>query len=658
MQEKERIEFLRSEIIKHDKLYEQNNPIITDTEYDKLYMELVDLEEAHPEYKDTNSPTQKIYTTVVTGLEKVKHDFPMLSQEKIKTEEEIIKFCDKANDKIICQEKLDGLTSVNTYVNGCLQLAVSRGNGEIGENITHTIRTIKNVPKKIDFEGKLVIRSEVVIPFDEFERINKNGQYSNPRNLASGTVRQLDANIAASRNLKAIAFDLVYAEGIDFNDDLEKLNFMKELGFEVVSYEVFENNEQGVNDLINHCLNYNNTVRKTLSYMIDGLVLKFNSLDVREDLGYTSKHPKWSCGYKFESLDASTILKDVVWQVGKSGQVSPVAIFDSVEIDGVNITRATLHNEEYIRDRDLKIGDKIIVVRANDVIPRVMQSIKEVRTGTEKEINIPRECPSCGSRIKKEGANLFCTGIDCRPQLEGKLQHFVSRNAMNIDGLGDKTIEILLAENIISCLEDIYTIEEKKSQIINLEGFGLKKYEKMIEGIELSKKNPLSKVIYGLSIRLVGESSSKDLAKEFGTIDAILEASLDKVSFKEKLLSIRDFGDIVSDSVVDFFSDENNRKVIRELQRLGVEMKEEISAVKLDSPIIGKTFVITGKLSKGRDEFKADIEALGGKVSGSVSKKTDYLLMGSGEEGSTKHKTALELNIKIISEEDFLTLIN
>jgi DNA ligase (NAD+) len=654
---KARIEALREEVAKHDRLYEANKPIITDSEYDRLYMELVDLELKYPEFLTPDSPTQRIITTVVDGLKKVAHSQPILSQEKVTTEEGILKFCSKSNSRILVQQKLDGLTVVLTYENGVLKQAVTRGDGYIGEEVTHTVRTFRNLPKAIPFKGKLEVRIEAIIPFADFERINVNGEYSNTRNLASGTVRQLDARIASERNMRGIAFDLISAEGKEFETDVEMLEFLKEQGFDVVPYEVFENTEEGRQALIEYCTTYDDTIRPTLEYMIDGLILKFDDLSVREELGYTAKHPRWSCAFKFESLDATTTLRNVVNQVGKSGQITPVAEFDTVTIAGVNIHRATLHNFGIIKEKDIRIGDRIIVARGNDVIPKVVKSIKETRTGNEQIIEPPLHCPACGAPTEWDGENLYCTGLDCRPQLEAKLEHFVSRKAMNIDGLGDKTIQILLEKGLISSVTDIYKLKEKEAEIIFIEGFGKKKFDKMIEGIEKSKENPLHKVLFALSIRNIGESASKEIAKVFKNMDEILELSQNVPAFREKLLSIKDFGKKRANSMIEFFTNPHHIEIIRELQRLGLKMESEYQGTSAGNPLEGKIFVITGTLSKGRDEFKSLIESLGGKVSGSVSKKTSYLLMGKEAEGSTKHKKALELGIPIINENDFYQLI-
>ena len=652
----QRLVFLQKEIKKHDELYEQNAPVITDSEYDALYNELIDLEKTYPELITPDSPTQRIVTTLVPSLKKVKHATPMLSQDKVNDEKGIRKFLEKnkTNSRVIVELKLDGLTIVGNYHEKELKQAVTRGDGTIGEDVTHTVRTFKNVPKTIDFDGELSVRSEAIIPFEEFERINVDGRYSNPRNLASGTVRQLNASIADERNLLGIAFELEKAEGKTFETDVERLKFMESLGFDVVPYRVFEANE--VEELLEYCMTFSKEVRHTLPYMIDGLVIKFDDLSLREELGYTSKFPKWACAFKFESLDATTTLRDVVFQVGKSGQISPVALFDTINI-GVKISRATLHNARNIKEKDIRIGDKILVARANDVIPQVVMSIHSERNGSEKEIEIPTECPSCGSTTEYIGANLYCTGIDCAPQLSGKLEHFVGRKSMNIDGLGSETISLLLEKNVLSSFADIYRLHEVRETLESFEGLGKNKVEKMINEIEKSKSMPFDKVLYGMSIRLIGQSASRDIGKHFKSMKNMLDKFENKTAFKEELLSLEKFGEKMADSLIDFLSNPQNQELFDELEKLGLTMvmNEPVNNPETLglSSLEGKTFVITGALSKGRDEFKSLIEARGGKVSGSVSKKTTYLLMGEDAIGTSKHKKAESLGVTILSEEQF-----
>ena len=666
---KGKIEQLREEVKKHDLAYAKGKPTITDTAYDKLYMELVDLEERYPEFYDENSPTQRIYDVVVEGLVKVKHTKPMLSQDKINDEKGLDKFILKANDTIIVQQKLDGLTLVLTYKNGVLVKAVTRGNGYEGEDVTHIALNTPSVPKKIAFEGELEVRAEGVIPKDVFERINMaipnpEDRYKSARNLASGTVRNLSGATAKERGLRVITYDVVVSEGTDFKTDVEQLEFLEYMGFDVVEYEVFEHTEKGIKELKDYIFSYNKDIRPTLNHDIDGLVLKFNSLSLRENMGYTSKYPRWGCAYKFESLDATTKLLDVSWSVGKLGQITPNAVLEPCEIDGVTISKASLANHEDIVRRGLKIGDTVLVIRANDVIPKVVSPIVEDRTGEEIDIEMITHCPVCGSSLEKdtsqsgeEGVHLFCINAECPAQLEGKIQHYVSRNALNIDGLGDKTVEQLLEKKLITSIVDIYNLKDHQDTLLTLDKFGKKKVTKLLEGIEATKNVPLQNVLYGLSIRYIGEGGAKRLAKHYSSMQEILDLAKDKSKFYNDLLSIEDIGESTAVSVVNFFTNEANVNMINELLKHGLTMLSEKVEVNTESNIAGKTFVITGTLSRSRKEIQAQLESLGAKVSGSVSKKTDYLLMGEGEEGSSKHKKALELGTEIINEEQLNNML-
>lgn len=661
-----RITKLREEIRELDRLYEGNKETIlngqyiSDSEYDKKYKELERLEKKYPEFYDINSPTNKIVKETITELVKRKHSTPMLSLDKATTEEEVIKFAEKHKGNILIQDKLDGLTIVATYNNGELVRAVTRGDGFEGEDVTHTFRHMKNVPLKIEYKGELEIRFEGLVPFKEFERINVDGRYSNPRNLASGSVRQLDSSVAAERNLISIAFDLVSTEDMHFESDIDMLDFLKEQGFETVRYEEFENTEEGIKALLEYIKKYETEIRQTLDYMIDGLVLKFSDLQVREEMGYTSKYPRWAIAYKFESEEDSTKLACVNWQVGKTGQITPVAVLDTVNIGGVNISSATLHNFRNIKDKDIRVGDQVIVMRANDVIPQVVKSLDELRSGEEVVINPPQHCPACRSVTELDGENLYCTGIDCKPQLQKKIEHFASRDAMNIDGLGAKTVETFFENDIIKSFTDIYYLKDREDEICNLPGFGKKSFERLVKGIEKSKENSLDKLIYALSINHIGRSASKDLVNEFKTMGELIDESMIEEDFRERLLTVRDFGEKTTNSVIEFLNNEKNIKIILELIDLGLNMEgEAVESIKTDSSIAGKTFVVTGNVFvyENRKAVQAEIEALGGKVTGSVSKNTDYLINNDVESNSSKNKKAKELNIPIISEEEFIKMI-
>lgn len=661
---RQEIILLEQEVLKHDFLYSEGRPIISDSEYDDLYLKLVSMEKDYmmkynqekiPEFMK-DSPTQKINDIKIDKLTKVKHSTPMLSQEKIKSETGIDKFLSRADDTVLVQEKLDGLTAVLIYENSELVEAATRGNGFVGFSIMHIAKTLKSIPKKIKATERLVIRGELIIPKSAFNEVNQKlpieSRYKTARNLASGTVINLDGRIAKDRGLTFKAFELVNSKNKTEYADLVVLCAQ---GFDVVSSDIFLLKER--NELKEYVLNYSENFREKLDHDIDGLVLKFNSKETQELLGYTSKYPKWACAYKFASMDTTTKLIDVYWTVGKNGQVTPVGVVEPCEIDGVTITKASLANYSDIVRRDLKIGDTVQLIRANDVIPKITMPIIEERTGGETEILPIKDCPSCGSELIREddGVHSFCQSLSCEAQKEAKIQHYMSRNAMNIDGLGDKTVQMLIEKGFLNTVADIYQLHERKSELENLESFGEKKITKMLEGIEASKKQPLQNVLYGLSIQYVGEGTSKRLVKEFFSIQEFL--TLSKEDLFDKLISIEDIGESTAKSICSFFSDTVNHDLIEKLLNCGVEMIEEQKEIIVDSNISGKTFVITGKLSKGRKEFANDIEAVGGKVSGSVSKKTDYLLMGEGEEGSSKHKKALELGVKIISEEDFNALL-
>lgn len=658
VQAKQRIETLRSEIRKHDELYEQSKPIIGDGEYDQLYYELLDLEKQYPEFADENSPTQKIYTIMLDELEKVRHSTFMGSQEKIKTWEGVLNFLKRSISKVLAQLKLDGLTVVLTYEGGILLQAVTRGDGEVGQNITHTVRTIKNIPSVIPFKGHLEVRMEGIIPFAEFERINENGEYSNPRNLVSGTLGQLSAKIAEERAVQGIVFDIIAIEGMTFKTISEQLAFLKEQGFTIVESEAFDQTEEGLAKLEAYIQNIEKNVRKDLPYMIDGLVLKFDNLDAQAELGSTSKTPRWSIAYKFASLEATTKLVGLEESVGRTGQITPVYLLETVDIDGTNVSRASAANYGDIKRRDVRINDTVVVIRANDVIPKVTAAIKDVRTGNELVISAPTVCPSCGSSAEFDGANLFCRGEECEPQMQGRIEHFASRKALNINTLGESTVETFFKEGIVRHFLDLYNLEEKEEQICSLEGFGKKSYAKLQKELERVKTEPLHKVLIALSVKHLGESKSKELSKIFADIDAILTASEDAEAFRATLLALPDFGNAITDSLVSFFTKPESRDMLRKMQAIGFTMKSELLAKPQDAnlPYSGQTVVITGTLdAMGRDEAQAKLEALGAKVSGSVSKKTSFVVVG--KDAGSKEQKAKNLGVRIVGEEEFIQMI-
>lgn len=653
-----RMKELCIEIRKHDELYEQSKPILSEGDYDKLYYELLDLEKQFPQFADPNSPTQRIYTVMVDELEKVRHSSFMGSQEKIKTWEGVLGFVNRFVSRMLAQFKLDGLTVVLTYDNGILTQAITRGDGEVGQNIIHTVRTIRNLPSVIPFKKHLEVRMEAIIPYAEFERINENGDYSNPRNLVSGTLAQLNAKVAEERAVEGIVFDIVAIEDQEFDTITEQLEFLNAQGFTTVESHSFEQTEEGLSNLKAFIENIEQNVRKTLPFMIDGLVLKFDDLAAKDELGSTSKHPKWSAAFKFASLEATTTLEGVEESVGRTGQITPVALLKVVDIDGVNVGRASLANYGTIEKADIRIGDTVFVIRSNDVIPKVTASVKDLRKGTEIEIKPPVTCPVCGSPTKMEGKHLFCQGENCVPQLKGKIEYFASRKALNIMSLGESTVDSFFEHGFVRHFLDLYDLVDKEEQICSLEGFGKRSFTKLQKELERAKSEPLHKVLIALSVKHLGESKSKDLSKAYEDIDAILKASEDAESFRSTLLAMPDFGKAITDSIVSFFTDEESRAMLKKMKDIGFTMKSELYTTTPvgDLPYSGQTVVITGTLdAMGRDEAKAKLEALGAKVSGSVSKKTSFVVVGT--DAGTKETKAIELGVRIVREEEFLQMI-
>lgn len=658
---KQRIEFLQAEITKHDELYEANQPIITDSEYDALYKELISLEAAHPEFRTPTSPTQRITTKLVNELTKVQHQTPMLSLDKGDSPEDVEKFLNKIqDDAVLVQQKLDGLTLVLHYNNGRFIQGVTRGSGEVGEDVTHTVEQINNVPKRIPFLGKLEVRAEGIISFAEFERINVDGKYSNPRNLASGTIRQLDSSVAKSRNLQAIVMELVHVEGLEFKKDTERLKFLTEQGFEVVETRMFMLPSEK-EDLMKYVAAYNTNIRPNLPHMVDGIVIKANTLALREEFGTTSKFPRWAIAYKFASLDARTKLREIIVQVGKTGQLTPVGIFDTVTIDNVGIGRATLHNFNNIKNKDIRIGDTILIQRAKDVIPHIAMSYHD--NPNSVPYTPPTECPDCKAPVVEKGGNLYCSNDQCNTRMKGLVEFFVSRPAMNIDGFGKETVEQLFKAGLIHSVVDIYDLHNHREAFKSIAGLGEKTFDKLVAGIEASKDEPLHRVLNALSIPLIGSSASKELSRKYETMDSLL-SSFSRDTLADEMLEMDDydFGEKSIDAIYEYLG--KNHGLIKELQAVGLTMRSQYYDDGTSTPVAtggkrldGLVFVITGALSKSRDDFKSDIEALGGKVTGSVSKKTNYLLMGEDAVGTSKYDKAVSLNIPILLEADFMALI-
>ncbi|MCW0772795.1 NAD-dependent DNA ligase LigA [Clostridioides difficile] len=532
----------------------------------------------------------------------------------------------------------------------------------MGDDITHIVLNTPNIPKTIPFNDYLEIRLEGIIPNEDFEMVNsileEEDKYKSSRNLASGTVRSLNGCVAKERGLKLIAFELVKADNIIFEKDYERLEFLKTLGFDVVNYTLFKKNEEDILKLKDYIFSYNQEVRPFLSYKVDGLVIKANSLELRDSLGNTSKYPKWSSAFKFENEEAITKLKDCIIEVGKSGQLTPVALFEPVQIDGITISKATLSNFKNVKDKDIKIGDMVVVARANDVIPKIEHSIKEDRTGEEKEIEIPKFCPVCNEPIVKENVHYFCVNDDCPAQIEGKIIHFVSKKSLDIDGLGEESIKLFLDNGLISSIIDIFYLKDKKDDLLKLDKYADKKVSNLLENIEASKQASLSKILHGLSIKLIGGRASKELANKFISMKNILNISKNEEEFKQSILSINNFGEEMSNNLVLFFKDERNIELINKLMEVGFKMEEQIVKVNEEENMLtGKTVVITGKFADfTREELTEKIEnEFGGKCSKSVSKKTDFLIYG--DKAGSKYNKALELGVKLITEKELLDII-
>ncbi len=627
--------------------YQEDREIMSDFEYDKLYDELTALE------KETgvvlsNSPTQKVGHQVLSSLKKVRHESPMLSLDKTKEVTTLESFL--GNNKGILSYKMDGLTVVLTYKNGELSQAVTRGNGEIGEDITHNAKFFKNIPLKISFNGELVIRGEAVISFIDFNNINEKlepeDQYKNPRNLCSGTVRQLNSEISASRNVNFIAFALVKAEGQAFGDDKEnRFKWLESLGFECVERQnvTSENIAQTVKAFEEKI--------PSNRFATDGLVLTFSSIAYSQSLGTTAKFPRDSIAFKWADELAETTLINVDWNTSRTGLINPIAVFEPVELEGTTVERASLHNLSIIENLQLGLGDKITVYKANMIIPQVAEDLTK-----SNNLEIPAVCPVCGEETEiialRDGKALKCPNPNCKAQRISSLEHFVSRDALNIEGLSEATIEKFIEKGFIDNYTDIFKLDKYKTEIVSMDGFGEKSYNNLISAIDKSKNVALPNFIYALGINNVGLSNAKLLCKKCNnSLDEIRKADFDT------LISIDGFGDVIADSIVKYFSHQKNNDLINDVLNYLQFTATEDSQTELKLENV--TFVVTGDVHiyKNRKELQGVIEKLGGKVTGSVSAKTNYLINNDVNSSSSKNKKAKELGIPIISEEDFEEMI-
>ena len=661
MDNKKRIEELVEELNRYSyEYYSLDNPTVTDKEYDEKYDELKRLE-MEEGYVLPYSPTLRVGDVVLDGFNKYTHKSPLWSMDKAQTLEELkewhnrnVKFVNEMREqgedlpdlKYVLTKKFDGLTINLTYdENGVLITAATRGTGRVGEEVTAQVKTIKSIPLKIDSSDLLEVHGEAIMTVEAFEEYNKKADVplKNLRNGAAGALRNLNVRETANRNLSAFFYDVGYKEGTQFKSYLEMMDFIKEKGLPVDDYlKVCTSIEEIENEI-----EYIKNIRFDLNYDIDGLVIVIDDIRTRELLGYTVKFPKWAIAYKFEAQEATTKLLGVEWNVGRSGRVGPTALLEPIELAGVTVKRATLNNMDDIKRKGVRIGAEVFVRRSNDVIPEIMGVVPESLEGSE-EINPPEVCPACGSHLVLDGAHYFCENtLSCKPQMVKSIVHYASREAMNIAGFSEKTAEQLFEKLNIKSISDLYKLN--KEELMTLEKFGEKKAQNLLDAIEKSKDCELYAFIYALGIPNVGVKTAKDLVNTFKSLEGLKKATL------EELVEVSDVGDIIAQCVYEFFREEKVLNTINELLNLGVNPKYEEQEV-TESLFKGKTVVVTGSLEDyTRISIKEKFESLGAKVSGSVSKKTDYVL--AGEEAGSKLKKAQELGIKIISEKEFKMMI-
>lgn len=637
-----------------------DNPTITDQEYDKYLRELFDLESEHPELVRSDSPTQHAGGKIIEGFEKVEHKIPMMSLSDVFSESELIAFDERIkkegiNPKYMCELKIDGLSVSLLYEKGILIRAATRGDGTIGEDITHNVKTIKAIPLKLKEDVDIEVRGEIFMNKKTLEEINKERIASNQaplqncRNAAAGSVRQLDSKIAAKRKLDNFIYHLPNPLDYGIHTHSEAIEYMKNLGFKTNPNNRLVDN---INDVLLF-IEEKGSKRSTLPYDIDGIVIKVNNIDDQQKLGFTAKYPKWATAYKFPAEEVLTKLTDIIFTVGRTGQITPNAVLEPVIVAGSTVKRATLHNEDNVIAKDLKIGDIVSIRKAGDVIPEVIEAKKERRTGLEKDFKMIDKCPMCGEKItKKEGqVDYFCTNNECPARKIESLIHFSSRDAMNIDGLGERIVEDFFNFGFISKISDIYKLENHRKDLITLEGYGNKSVEKLLDAIDNSKENSLEKLLFGLGIPHVGAKTSKILASNFKTLDNLINASSDD------LVSINDIGGIIAESIKKYFNNSENMEEIERLKKIGINTTYLGQEVVYNDNFKDKTFVLTGSLKTlTRDKAKEIIESNGGKTSSSVSKKTSVVIVG--EDPGSKYQKAKELGIDVWSEEEFLNIIN
>ncbi len=635
-----------------------DNPMITDQEYDKYFRELKKIEEDHPELIKEDSPTQRVGDKVSDQFAKVFHKIPMLSLGNVFNEEEIRLFDKRIRKEgitphYVCELKIDGLSVSLTYEQGKLVRGATRGDSVVGEDITNNVKTIKSIPLTLNKPIDIEVRGEIYMAKKVFEALNKSRNmaglnlFQNPRNAAAGSIRQLDSKITASRKLDNIIYHLPNPLDYGIDTHWEALQFMEELGFKV------NPNNKLVHDIddVLHFITDQNDQRDKLPYEIDGIVIKVNDVKDQQRLGYTAKAPKWAVAYKFPAIEVLTKLTDIIFTVGRTGKITPNAVLEPAIVAGSTIRRATLHNEDYVQEKDLKIGDIVSIKKAGDVIPEVVEAKKDRRTGKEKPFKMINTCPICHTKIVQYESQVdhFCPNIHCDARRINNLIHFISRKAMDIDGLGENIIEDFYNLGFIKNIADIYTLDAKREELIELEGFGQKSVNNLLTAIEDSKHRSLEKLLFAFGIPHVGEKTAKIIAQKYLTLTSIIEAPF------EELQALSDIGPIIAESIINYFNNDKNIIIINKLKDLGLNLNYT-GVANQNNKLTGKTFVLTGTLSTmTRDEATEKINNLGGSVTESVSAKTSYVV--AGDKPGSKYDKALKLGVTIIDEEKFLTLL-
>ena len=639
--------------------YELDSPTVSDQEYDRYMQELIDLENEYPDMADPSSPTQKVGGEVLEGFVKVAHKTRMISLANAFNYEDLLAFDERVR-KVVphatyqVELKMDGLAMSLHYAHGQFKQAVTRGDGSVGEDVTNNVKTIASIPMSIPYQNDLEVRGEVIMPKAVFEKLNEerkeNGEepFANPRNAAAGSIRQLDSSIVRKRKLDAYWYFLMDAQALGCHTQSEALAFLDDNGIKTNPLRRICKDIDEAWTFIQEMTER----RNDLPYEIDGMVLKVNELDRWEEIGETVKSPKWAIAYKFPAEEVITRLKDIKITVGRTGKITPNAVLEPVRVAGSLVSAATLHNEDMIATKDVRINDFVVIHKAGDIIPEVVRSLPERRDEHSQKYVFPKYCPICHSplvRYPDEAAH-YCINQDCPARVSESIIHFASREAMNIDTLGSKRVELFCEKGIFKSVEDIYSLKDKRDELLKLEGFKEKSVDKLLNAIEASKQNPLEDLVFGLGIRQVGKKAARILAQHFKTMDALMQAS------KEELTQIRDIGEITAISILDFFALESNRQMIEKLRVAGCRMDSDQIETN-ESMFTNKTVVLTGSLSLfTRDEARALLERLGANVASSVSKKTDLVIYG--ENAGSKLEKALQLNVSVMDEATFMEEVN